>query len=146
MTVAATQHGARLGGAGWRARCLKLADAAYGGANRVGRAIDQWYRASKAGFSHPKDKNPPIGAHLFWWTNDDFRNIATYAGGGKVVTNMSSEGGISTLVAAQELNPGDCTEVGPSHTTRALTDRIRRTRVQKRAKPAILGFSGICWA
>lgn len=84
--------------------CLKLADDAYGGSERVGRAIDQWYRAKAAGYAHPKDKNPPIGAQLFWWTDNDARHIATYVGGGKVVTNVTSEGGAVKLLPASELD------------------------------------------
>jgi hypothetical protein len=95
---------ASAGTGGYAHQCLRLADDAYGGSERVGRAIDQWYRAKAAGYAHPKDKNPPIGAQLFWWTNNDARHIATYVGGGKVVTNVTSEGGAVKLLPASELD------------------------------------------
>lgn len=78
-----------VGDTGWKSLCLKLADDAYGGGNRLGRAIDQWYRAKRVGYAHPNDRNPPVGAQLFWWSNNDARHVATYVGGGKVVSNMS---------------------------------------------------------
>ncbi len=74
--------------------CLKLADdayAAYGG--RQGRAIDQWYKAKAAGKAHPKSKIIPIGAQVFWWSNNDARHVATYIGGGRAVSNVSASGG-----------------------------------------------------
>lgn len=82
--------------------CLGLADDAYGPTgSRVGRAIDQWYRAVRVGYAHPKDRTPPIGAQLFWWSGNDARHIATYVGGGKVVSNMP--GGVK-IVNASELD------------------------------------------
>jgi len=93
------------GRTGYAHLCLMLADQAYAiSGSGVGRAIDQWYRAKAAGFAHPGDRHPPIGAQLFWWTGNPARHIATYIGGGKVVTNMSSEGGIVKIVNASELD------------------------------------------
>lgn len=67
--------------------CLKFVDDAYGATGgRVGRAIDQWYRAKAAGKAHPGDRNPPVGAHVFWWSNNDARHIALYAGGGMIIS------------------------------------------------------------
>ncbi|MFZ1362342.1 MAG: hypothetical protein WAS05_05325 [Candidatus Nanopelagicales bacterium] len=67
--------------------CLKFVDDAYGATgSRVGRAIDQWYRAKAAGKAHPGDRNPPIGAQVFWWSNNDARHIALYAGGGMIIS------------------------------------------------------------
>ena len=36
----------------------------------------------------PKDRHPPVGAQLFWWSQNDARHITTYIGGGKVVSNL----------------------------------------------------------
>ena len=67
--------------------CLGFVDDAYGArSGRVGRAIDQWYRAKAAGYGHPGDRNPPVGAQVFWWTGNPARHIALYAGGGMVIT------------------------------------------------------------
>lgn len=67
--------------------CLKFVDDAYGAnGSRVGRAIDQWYRALGAGKGHPGDRNPPIGAQVFWHSGNPARHIALYAGGGMVIS------------------------------------------------------------
>lgn len=96
---------ANQGRMGYSHLCLKLADDAYG---RTGSgaptAISHWYRAKAAGYAHPNDRNVPVGAHMFWWSNNAARHVATYIGGGKVVTNMSSEGGIVKIVTAESLD------------------------------------------
>ena len=69
--------------------CLRIADDAYnpkGG--RLPRAIDQWYRAEKAGYGHPKARDYPPGAQLFWWSSNPARHVATYVGDGYVVSNV----------------------------------------------------------
>lgn len=90
---------------GYAHLCLKLADQAYSiTGSGMPRAIDQWYRAKAAGYAHPNDRHVPVGAQMFWWSSNDARHIATYIGGGKVVTNMTSEGGIVKIVPAQSLD------------------------------------------
>ncbi|MEI6624255.1 MAG: M23 family metallopeptidase, partial [Actinomycetes bacterium] len=80
--------------------CLGLADDAYAPTgSRVPRAIDQWYRALAHGYAHPRDRTPPVGAQLFWWSQNDARHIATYVGGGKVVSNMP--GGVKVVNASE---------------------------------------------
>ncbi len=78
---------ARVGG--YWGQCLKLADDAYMPKGpRVGTAFDQWYRAKDAGVAHPKDRNPPVGAQMFWDPGHSAGHIATYVGDDKAVTNM----------------------------------------------------------
>lgn len=93
------------GRSGYAHKCLQLADDAYSPkGDRVDSAIAQWYRVKAAGVAHPKDKTPPVGAHLFWWTPNSARHIATYVGGGKVVTNVTGKGGAVEIMDAQELD------------------------------------------
>ncbi len=67
--------------------CLGFVDDAYGASGgRMPRAIDQWYRAKKAGYGHPGDRTPPVGAQVFWMSGNPARHIAIYAGGGMVIT------------------------------------------------------------
>ena len=74
-------------GAYYNHLCLKFVDDAYGATGeRTGRAIDQWYRAKAAGKGHPGDRNPPIGAQVFWWSQNDAKHVALYAGGGMVIS------------------------------------------------------------
>lgn len=80
---------AKKGTRGYHNQCLRLADNAYqpkGG--RTSTALSQWNRAKKHGFAHRKDRNPPIGAQMFWKTSNPAGHIATYVGNGKAVTNM----------------------------------------------------------
>lgn len=91
-------------GANYNGLCLAFVDDAYnprGG--RVGTAIAQWYRAKAAGFGHPGDRNPPVGAQVFWWSGNPARHIALYAGGGMVLTT-GAYGGKVGLVTMKHLD------------------------------------------
>ncbi len=77
------------GVSGYHNQCLRLADNAYqpkGG--RTSTALSQWSRAKKKGYAHAGDKNPPVGAQMFWKTSNPAGHIATYVGNGKAVTNV----------------------------------------------------------
>lgn len=70
---------------------------------------DAWFKATADTegwwyYACTKDKNPPVGAQLFWWTDNDVKHIATYVGGGKVVTNVTNERGAVKLLPASELD------------------------------------------
>lgn len=53
----------------------------------------QWYGMISKGVAHPGDRNPPVGALLFWsnggTTSNDFGHVATYVGSGLAVGNVS---------------------------------------------------------
>lgn len=53
----------------------------------------QWYGMVSKGVAHPGDRNPPVGALLFWShggsTSNDFGHVATYVGSGLAVGNVS---------------------------------------------------------
>ena len=76
------------GRGGYHDQCLRLADDAYGGGARTSTAMAQWQRAVSAGVGHRRDRNPPVGAQMFWMTSNPAGHIATYVGHGKVATNM----------------------------------------------------------
>ena len=87
--AARLEHWAKRGKSGYHNQCLRLADNAYqpkGG--RTGTALSQWHRAKNHGFAHRKDRNPQVGAQMFWRTSNPAGHIATYVGNGKAVTNM----------------------------------------------------------
>lgn len=78
--------------------CLGFVDDAYDpSGGRVGTAIAQWYRAKNAGFGHPGDRNPPVGAQVFWWSGVPARHIAIYAGGGMVLTTGANGGRVGLM-------------------------------------------------
>lgn len=56
-------------------------------------AYAHWLKMVDQGYAHPKDRNPPIGALLFWSSGNnietDFGHVATYVGNGLVVGNIS---------------------------------------------------------
>jgi septal ring factor EnvC (AmiA/AmiB activator) len=96
------------GGEEFRGLCLTFVDNAYaptGG--RVGTAIEQWERANANGHGHPGDRNPPIGAQVFWQTSDPARHAAIYAGGGMVITTEAYNGrvGLASMEAVDSWGP-----------------------------------------
>lgn len=85
-------------GAEYFSRCLNFVDDAFGaGGGRVGTAIEQWERAQAVGIANPGDRNPPVGAQVFWWTPHPARHAAIYAGGGMVLTTEASNGRVGLL-------------------------------------------------
>lgn len=75
------------GGSQYNNRCLAFVDDAYGVTRgRTGTAIGQWLRAQAAGHGHPGDRNPPIGAQVYWSSGNPARHVALYIGGGMVIS------------------------------------------------------------
>lgn len=80
---------AKRGMSGYHNQCLRLADNAYQPrGHRTSTALNQWHRAKRKGFAHPRNRKPPVGAQMFWRTSNPAGHIATYVGNGKAVTNM----------------------------------------------------------
>ncbi len=74
-------------GAHYDGLCLGFVDDAYQPRGpRMPTAIAQWYRAKAAGVARSGDRNPPLGAHVFWWSPNAARHIALSIGGGMVIT------------------------------------------------------------
>lgn len=87
-----------------RAQCLHLAGWIWGYGNACSyaeykemgmhcsaRTHFEWL--SKRGYAYPGDTNPPIGALMFWDTGSPEGHVATYIGGGMVVTNAKGPQG-----------------------------------------------------
>ncbi len=93
-----------IGAGGYSNLCLKFVDDAYNPTgSRVGTAIGQWYRAKEHGYGHPKDRNPPIGAQIFYWTGNPARHIAIYVGDGLAVSTDADNGRVG-LIKMTELD------------------------------------------
>lgn len=91
-------------GAQYDGLCLGFVDDAYAASSgRVGTAIAQWYRAKGAGVARPGDRNPPLGAQVFWLSGNPAKHVAIYAGGGMVLTT-GAEGGRVGLVTMEYLD------------------------------------------
>lgn len=75
-------------GSSYDGLCLGFVDDAYAapGGKRMPTAIGQWYRAKAAGKGRSGDRNPPVGAHVFWWSANAARHIAMYVGNGMVIS------------------------------------------------------------
>lgn len=62
-------------------------------------AATHWQTAKTQGIARVGDKEPPLGALLFWETGRPFGHVATYIGNGLVVTNSGGEFGSDVYVA-----------------------------------------------
>lgn len=86
------------GGSQYNGLCLGFVDDAYGATGaRQPRAIDQWNTAKGAGKGHPGDRNPPVGAQVFWASNNPARHIAIYIGGGMVISTGVDSGRVGIV-------------------------------------------------
>lgn len=75
------------GGLYYDGLCLGFVDDAYQARGaRQAWAIHQWDVALAAGYGHPGDRTPPIGAQVFWMSGNPARHIAIYIGNGMVVS------------------------------------------------------------
>jgi hypothetical protein len=62
-------------------------------------ATTHWQAALDTGIAKVKDREPPLGALLFWSSiNSDFGHVATYIGNGLVVTNSGGEYGSNVYI------------------------------------------------
>jgi hypothetical protein len=61
-------------------------------------AMTHWQTAVSQGIAVYGDKEPPLGALLFWETGRPFGHVATYIGNGMVVTNAGGEYGSNVYI------------------------------------------------
>lgn len=61
-------------------------------------AFTHWQTAVAQGIAVPDDREPPLGALLFWETGKPFGHVATYIGNGMVVTNAGGEYGSNVYI------------------------------------------------
>jgi hypothetical protein len=61
-------------------------------------AFTHWQAAVAQGIAVAEDREPPLGALLFWETGRPFGHVATYIGNGMVVTNAGGEYGSNVFI------------------------------------------------
>jgi hypothetical protein len=69
-------------------------------------AATHWEIAVATGVAHPGDRNPPLGALLFWETGYPSGHVATYVGDGKVVSNATAAAGRNIYLVDADLYEG----------------------------------------
>ncbi|TCO41022.1 CHAP domain-containing protein [Kribbella antiqua] len=99
--AAAVQRAHELVGSyGYYQLCARLA-ANIWGRPRAGyfSAAEQWRQMVATGNAHRGDRQPPVGALLFWATGGPYGHVAVYVGNGRIVSNdindaVPGEGGV----------------------------------------------------
>jgi hypothetical protein len=86
--AAAARAMSLVGQTGYYQLCARLA-ANIWGHPRAGytSAAAQWSSMEAAGQAHPDDRQPPVGALVFWSTNGPYGHVAVYVGSGRIVSN-----------------------------------------------------------
>ena len=85
----------------WERRCLNFVAQAYGyRASGVPTAADFWVGAAER---YPPTEHPPVGALVFWATNDPAGHVALSLGDGMVVSNDITGPGVISVVPLTEI-------------------------------------------
>ncbi|MFG1626197.1 CHAP domain-containing protein [Kribbella sp. NPDC049227] len=89
-----------VGDRGYYQLCARLA-ANIWGRPRAGyfSAAEQWQQMVATGNAHNHDRQPPIGALVFWDTGGPYGHVAVYVGNGQIISNdindrVPGEGGV----------------------------------------------------
>lgn len=89
-----------VGSHGYYQLCARLA-ANIWGRPRAGyfSAAEQWRHMTATNRAYRRDRQPPIGALVFWDTGGPYGHVATYVGNGRIVSNdigdsVPGEGGV----------------------------------------------------
>jgi hypothetical protein len=88
-----------VGGHGYYQLCARLASNIWGRPHSgYYSAAEQWRQMVVSGNAH-RDRNPPVGALVFWDTGSVFGHVAVYVGEGRIVSNdigddFPGEGGV----------------------------------------------------
>jgi hypothetical protein len=89
-----------VGSRGYYQLCARLASNIWGRSNSgYYSAAEQWSQMVTSGNAHPDDRQPPVGALLFWSTEGPYGHVAVYVGNGQIVSNdigdrAPGEGGV----------------------------------------------------
>lgn len=77
-----------VGGHGYYQLCARLA-ANIWGRPRAGysSAAEQWHQMVAGDNAHRGDRQPPVGALVFWETGGPYGHVAVYVGNGRIVSN-----------------------------------------------------------
>lgn len=102
QAVAWAQGQATNGSSNWYRACLGFVAQAYGWSfSGTYYAIDQYTSVIPVSMHHDGDRNPPLGALLFWRSSSRAGHVAIYVGDGNVASNdILVNGQISVVPAA----------------------------------------------
>ncbi len=100
--VAWARKQAETGTTGWYRKCLRFVGLAYGWNSTEVYAVDQYYVAP-ASMRHNRDRNPPLGALLYWRTDSRAGHVAIYVGNGEIASNDIREPGKISIVPASDI-------------------------------------------
>ncbi|MGQ0630903.1 MAG: lytic transglycosylase domain-containing protein [Sporichthyaceae bacterium] len=88
----------------WYMLCLRFVARSYGwGYSGTPHAIDHWTTQIPLSMRHPRDRNAPVGALLFWDTGQRSGHVALALGDGYVATNDIYRAGAISVVHASEI-------------------------------------------
>lgn len=100
--VAWARKQAETGTTGWYRKCLRFVGLAYGWESTETYAVDQYYVAPMS-MRHNLDRNPPLGALLYWRTDSRAGHVAIYVGNGEIASNDIREPGKISIVPASDI-------------------------------------------
>ncbi len=93
--------------------CDYLSGVAWGYKNSgYNTALEHWGAMKSSGHAHPGDRNPPVGALLFYSTGNPAGHIATYLGGNLILSNDVGDPKSGHLGGAY-IVPASAMEAGP---------------------------------
>lgn len=90
-------------------QCLNLCDHVAGDiwgyteASGYNSAAEHWQVAVDSGIAHKGDREPPLGALLFWQTKGVLGHVAVYVGNGQVVSNAVGSAGANVYLVDADL-------------------------------------------
>ncbi|MGW6569959.1 peptidase M23 [Streptomyces sp. NPDC054975] len=101
--VAFAKNEAHYGGKDWYRMCLAFAARTHGWSfSGVNYAIDH-YREMPEKMKHDGDRNPPIGALMYWDTGQRAGHVAVYIGNGEIASNDIKRPGYIDIVPATDI-------------------------------------------
>ncbi|MFD3714933.1 peptidase M23 [Streptomyces sp. NPDC058677] len=97
------QREADSGSLEWYQWCLKFVAQSYGWTSAGSRyAIDHYFTMPST-MRHNRDRNPPVGALMFWSTDGRAGHVALYVGNGQIASNDIREPGRISIVPATDI-------------------------------------------
>ncbi|MDT9685603.1 peptidase M23 [Streptomyces sp. TRM76323] len=97
------QREADSGSLEWYQWCLKFVAQSYGWTSAGSRYAIDHYWAMPSTMRHNRDRNPPVGALMFWSTDGRAGHVALYVGKGQIASNDIREPGRISIVPATDI-------------------------------------------
>jgi len=120
--IAWARREASSGSKEWYRKCLAFVAQAYGWSySGTLYAIDHYYEMPLS-MRHNRDRNPPVGALMYWRTSSRAGHVAIYVGNGQIASNDIRVAGQISVVPAEDIeNKWGSTYVGwaPPHFPKA---------------------------